>query len=120
MRDCRDSVRVVTEPMRLGRGTLARLPAAVERPRFVPTDIGIVHLGLGAFHRAHQAIYTDDALSASGGSWGIAGVSMKSPGVRDKLREQDGVYTAIEKSTGGTRRRIIGSLRAALAEALAE
>ena len=100
--------------MHLGRDTLARLPATLERPRVVPTDIGIVHLGLGAFHRAHQAIYTDDALAASGGPWGIAGVSLKSPGVRDRLREQDGFYTAIEKSTEGTRRRIVGSLRAAL------
>ena len=101
-------------PKRLGRDTLMRLPADVERPAEVPAGIGIVHLGLGAFHRAHQAIYTDDALAASGGPWAIAGVSLKSPGVREKLREQDGFYTAIEKSTGGTRRRIVGSLRAAL------
>ena len=104
----------MTQHVRLGRDTLAQLPAAVERPAIIPADIGIVHLGLGAFHRAHQAIYTDDALAAASGPWGIAGVSLKSRGVRDRLREQDGFYTAIEKSTEGTHRRIVGSLRASL------
>ncbi|WP_438862496.1 mannitol dehydrogenase family protein [Neptunicella sp.] len=54
--------------------------------------IGIVHLGPGAFHRAHQAVFTDNAL-AYGGDWGICGVSMRSKGVRDNLAEQDNLYT---------------------------
>lgn len=98
---------------RLDLGTLDRLPAAVARPAYAPGDvgIGIVHLGIGAFHRAHQAIYTDDALANAGGSWGICGVSLRSADVRDRLSPQRGLYTSIEKSPQGIRRRVIGSVR---------
>jgi len=60
----------------LGLGALPRIPAA-SRPRITPGDAGsgIVHLGLGAFHRAHQAVFTEDAMAAAGGNWGIAGVA---------------------------------------------
>jgi len=57
--------------------TLADLPPAIVRPAFDPArvGVGIVHLGLGAFHRAHQAVYTDDVL-AGDSRWGICGVSL--------------------------------------------
>jgi fructuronate reductase len=52
-----------------------RLPLAA-RPRLEPGfGAGILHLGLGAFHRAHQAVYTEDAIAAAGGDWGIVGVA---------------------------------------------
>ncbi|MBA6341536.1 mannitol dehydrogenase family protein [Colwellia sp. MB02u-10] len=57
------------------------------------TDIGIVHLGPGAFHRAHQAVYTENAMNLSGGHWGICGVSLRSATARDILAEQDNLYT---------------------------
>jgi len=57
------------------------------------TDIGIVHLGPGAFHRAHQAVYTENAMNLSGGNWGICGVSLRSPTARNILAEQDNLYT---------------------------
>jgi fructuronate reductase len=69
---------------------------------------------LGAFHRAHQAMYTDDALALRGGAWGICGVSLRSPGVRDRMTAQDGLYTSIEKSPDGIRRRVVGSVREVL------
>ena len=101
---------------RLSDATLAGVAAGVQRPGFDrrATGIGIVHLGLGAFHRAHQAIYTDAALAAQPGDWAIAGVSLRSADARDRLRPQDGLYTAIEYSPAGTRRRIVGSVREAL------
>jgi len=100
----------------LDDSTLAQVPASVARPRYDRTAlrVGVVHLGLGAFHRAHQAIYTDDALATQGGDWAIAGVSLRSADVRDRLRPQHGLYTAIEHSPAGTRRRVIGSVREAL------
>ena len=57
--------------MRLNLNALAALPDGVQRPTYDPSKvgIGIVHLGLGAFHRAHQAVYTDDAMTANGGDW---------------------------------------------------
>jgi fructuronate reductase len=57
------------------------------------TSIGIVHLGPGAFHRAHQAVYTENAMNLSGGNWGICGVSLRSATARNILAEQDNLYT---------------------------
>ena len=69
--------------MRLSLETLAEVPASVARPGYDASAIrsGVVHLGVGAFHRAHQAVYTDDAIAAAGGNWGIVGVSMRSRGI---------------------------------------
>jgi len=98
---------------KLSAATLERVPPAVARPAYAIDALrtGIVHLGIGAFHRAHQAIYTDDAIASAGGAWGICGVSLRSPDVRDRLMPQDGLYTAIEKSPAGVNRRIVGSVR---------
>ena len=69
-----------------------------DRSRVTP---GIVHLGLGAFHRAHQAVVTDMAMAASGDlSWGILGVSLRSPATRDALTPQDGLYTLALRDAG--------------------
>jgi fructuronate reductase len=102
--------------MRLGLSTLGTLMSDVGRPAFDPGTlrIGIVHLGIGAFHRAHQAIYTDDAIAQSGRDWAICGVSLRSADVRDRMAPQDGLYTAVEKCPAGVRRRIVGSVREVL------
>ncbi|HEX6138352.1 MAG TPA: mannitol dehydrogenase family protein [Casimicrobiaceae bacterium] len=101
---------------RLCAATLERLPADIARPAYRIGDVavGIVHVGIGAFHRAHQAIYTDAALAHAPGPWGICGVSLRSPEVRDRMAPQDGLYTSIEKSPGGIRRRVVGSVREVL------
>jgi fructuronate reductase len=101
---------------RLGFSTLSELPATVARPTYDPRaiGIGIVHLGIGAFHRAQTAVYSDDALAQERGDWGICGVSLRSAGVRDRLAPQDGLYTSVEKSPSAVRRRVIGSVREAL------
>jgi fructuronate reductase len=64
---------------------------------------GIVHLGLGNFHRAHQAVYTDAALTAHGGDWGTIGVSSRSGAVPDAMRSQDMLYTVVEISPEGAK-----------------
>ncbi|WP_416416345.1 mannitol dehydrogenase family protein [Paenarthrobacter aromaticivorans] len=63
---------------------------------------GIVHLGLGNFHRAHQAVYTDAAIKADGGDWGIIGVSSRSSTVPDAMHAQDMLYTVVEISPEGS------------------
>ncbi|KQV37531.1 MULTISPECIES: mannitol dehydrogenase family protein [unclassified Rhizobium] len=95
----------------LSRETLAHLPASVERPTYDPAalSVGIVHLGIGAFHRAHQAVFTDSVLSNDPG-WGICGVSLRSPETRDALAPQDGLYTLKVQDGGGERLRVIGSI----------
>ncbi len=97
---------------RLSPGTLAGLPAAIARPRYdrAGLDVGVVHIGLGAFHRAHQAVYTDDALNAVPGAWGICGVSLRSPDTRDALRPQAGLYTVGVRDEEGERLRVVGSV----------
>ena len=101
---------------RLASDTAADLPDTVQRPDYIRSapEYGIVHIGLGAFARAHQAIYTDDAIAASGEMWGITGVSLRSPDAATRLGPQDGLYTASIRSAGGTSRRLIGAVRGVL------
>jgi fructuronate reductase len=76
--------------------------------------IGIVHLGLGAFFRAHGAIYVAEAMAASGGDWGIVGVSLQSPTVRDRLVPQGCAYTAVELGPDGERPQVIEAVQEVL------
>lgn len=75
---------------------------------------GIVHLGLGAFFRAHGAIYTQQAMAAAGGDWGIIGVSLKTPTTRDALLPQGSVYHALELAPDGAELLLVTSLNAVL------
>lgn len=77
-------------------------------------DIGIVHLGVGAFHRAHMADYTDAVLRRGDLRWGIMGASLRSPETRDALAPQDFLYTIAESDEAGERCRVIGALRGVL------
>ncbi|MEJ1154581.1 MULTISPECIES: mannitol dehydrogenase family protein [Microbacterium] len=70
--------------------------------------IRIVHLGLGAFHRAHQAFYTARAVDAH--EWGIAAFTGRSRRLADALSAQGGVYTLIERAADGDRSQLIGSI----------
>lgn len=87
-------------------------PASLPRPLAYDRDattIGIVHFGPGAFFRAHQAAYVDDML-ARDPRWAICAVALKTPGVRDALGPQDGLYTLVELGET-TRFRVIGAIR---------
>ena len=99
---------------RLSSHTLATLPASVVRPLYdiEQTRIGIVHIGPGAFHRAHQAVYLDDML-AQHPDWAICGVSLHSHDVRDALQPQDGLYT-LALLGQQSQLRVIGALREVL------
>ena len=74
-------------------------------------DIGIVHLGVGAFHRAHQADYTDEAIRNGDLRWGILGASLRAADTRDALEPQDFLYTLAESDEAGERFRVIAALR---------
>ncbi|MFC3579156.1 mannitol dehydrogenase family protein [Sphingomonas hylomeconis] len=93
--------------MRLSRANLSALTNNVARPAAQGVTNGrIVHLGIGAFHRAHQAIYTQDGSTPDDG-WRITGVSLRSPAVRDALNPQDGLYTVTEQSNGVASTRLV-------------
>jgi fructuronate reductase len=74
------------------------------------TTAGIVHLGLGAFFRAFGCVYIADAMAASGGNWGVIGVSLRSPDTRDALREQGWAYTSVSLDPHGAMPRVISVL----------
>jgi fructuronate reductase len=101
---------VTTTPL-LGLGTLARLPVQ-SRPLVRPGDVpaGIVHLGLGAFHRAHQAVYTEEAIAAAGGDWGIVGVAPRSASVVADLEAQDRLFSMTTMSGPAAGTRVVGVL----------
>jgi fructuronate reductase len=97
--------------------TEAGLPAE-HRTRLSRTapqrPVGIVHLGLGAFFRAHGAIYIEEAMTRSGGDWGILGVSLQSSTTRDQLAPQGGTYVALELGPTGETARHVQSVQQVL------
>jgi len=85
----------------LSRRTLPTAFPGLTAGRPAPPPAGIVHLGLGNFHRAHQAVYTDAALTAEPGPWGIIGVASRSAAVVEALRAQQLLYTVVQISPEG-------------------
>lgn len=102
--------------MRLSARTLHQLPAGVARPAYDRSAVraGMLHLGVGAFHRAHQAVYMDDVLAAGETGWGVIGASLRSPDVRDALAPQDWLYTLALRSGEGMQLRVIGAIQTML------
>ncbi|MDG4904834.1 mannitol dehydrogenase family protein [Mesorhizobium sp. WSM4898] len=97
---------------RLSNATIAQLPGTFAIPRYDRGAVtpGIVHLGVGAFHRAHQAAYVDACLADGDTGWGIIGLSLRSPDTRDALSPQDGLYTLAVRESAGEQLQIIGSI----------
>src|SRR3954469_12579430 len=84
-------------PPRLDPRSLRRVggsarPGVGDRPA-----VGIVHLGLGAFHRAHQAVYTAEAIERAGGDWGILGVAPRRPAAVEALAPQQGLFSVVDR-----------------------
>ncbi|MDX7950013.1 mannitol dehydrogenase family protein [Lichenihabitans sp. Uapishka_5] len=97
---------------RLCTATLDRLPHGVARPSYDRATLatGIVHLGIGAFHRAHQAVYTDSVLAMGDRRWGILGASLRSADTCDALAPQDGLYGLAVRDAAGERLQVVGSV----------
>lgn len=95
---------------RLSYGNYGTSSAPNPDPRSL--TVGQVHLGLGAFHRAHQAIYTEDAIRHNGEThWGVAAFTQRSGAAAALLAPQDGLYTVIEEGAAAAPPRIVGVLR---------
>lgn len=100
---------------KLSNATLQSLPAGVARPRYDRSTLtpGIVHIGVGNFHRAHQAVYLDDLFNTGQGhDWALIGAGVRTHDVemRRKLAEQDNLTTVIELDPKGNRARVTGSM----------
>jgi len=104
-----------TSPIKLNQSNLRLFSPDVKVPTYDRHGVtqSIVHIGVGGFHRAHQAVYLDDLLHLPGYSeWGLCGVGLLKNDcrMRDALLPQDFLYTVVECSAAGERARVIGSL----------
>jgi mannitol 2-dehydrogenase len=90
---------------------VASLGVHVPRYERAALEPRILHLGVGGFHRAHMAVYTDE-VAAEGGTWGIRGAGLLDADRRmaDTLHAQDCLYTVIERDSDGSRTRVVGSI----------
>jgi mannitol 2-dehydrogenase len=106
----------MTPAIPLSARTLPQIDARVARPGYdrSAVRVGIVHFGVGAFHRAHEAMYLDDLMNAGEGmDWGICGVGVlpSDARMRDTMAAQDCLYTLTVKHADGTLEpRVIGSI----------
>ncbi|MBY5850295.1 mannitol dehydrogenase family protein [Rhizobium ruizarguesonis] len=92
--------------------TLSGLAPTAKLPAYDRDQLksGILHLGPGAFFRAHFAPFTDAAIAVSGGDWGIEVASLRTADVADHLNEQNGLYTMLIRDTSGTVAQVIGPI----------
>jgi fructuronate reductase len=97
---------------KLSRATLSQVSESVKTPGYTPkpTETGVLHLGLGAFHRAHQAMVFDQLLRGGDSRWGIHGVGMTQPGLVNKLRAQNGLYSVRIAGATGVEWQVPGAL----------
>jgi mannitol 2-dehydrogenase len=97
----------------LRRANLETLPTSVSKPRYDATQLtpAVVHLGVGAFHRAHQAVYLDRLAEAGERGWGLVGSGVRSGRLASSLIPQDGLYTVIERGAGAQRPRVVGIMQ---------
>jgi fructuronate reductase len=96
---------------RLSSAMLQRPPRNMTVPEYDRGSItpGIVHLGIGAFHRAHMAVYVDSVLHEEP-DWGIVGASLRRPDTKDALAPQDYLYSVAVRDASGTKYRLVGSI----------
>jgi mannitol 2-dehydrogenase len=97
---------VATDTPRARRRERARLPA-YDRASLTPS---VVHLGVGGFHRAHQAVYLDELAERGNTDWGIVGVSLRRRAMKDALDAQGGLFTVLQRGPDGDEARVVGSL----------
>ena len=98
---------------RLGAARLTELPPDVRRPGYAREGltIGHAHIGVGAFHRCHQAEFVDDMLEAQFGPWGIVGINLAPPRLAESLAPQDCLDSRTLRKGTRTETRVIGALR---------
>jgi fructuronate reductase/mannitol 2-dehydrogenase len=100
-----------TEALPLTDATLHSLPDGVDVPTYDRAGLrpGVVHIGVGGFHRAHQAVYFDElARRGLAGDWGLTGVGLRSPQMGEVLRSQDCLYLVVKRGGEGSTARVVG------------
>ena len=96
----------------LSAATLLSMPRHVATPRYDRTALvpAVVHIGVGGFHRAHQAMYFDDLAATGVTDWGVVGVGLHRPQMGEVLHAQDGLFTVVERGADRASARVVGSV----------
>ncbi len=99
-------------PLYIADRMLTSLSENVSVPAYDRTALtpAIVHVGVGGFHRAHQAVYLDDLARLGDSDWGEIGIGLRSPAMRDAIVPQDCLFTVVERGVEHDRARIVGSM----------
>lgn len=98
--------------IRLSDSTLPSLSRRLATPGYDRGRLqpSMVHIGVGGFHRAHQAVYLDDLARCGSTDWGLVGVGLRSPAMRSALVPQDGLFTVVEQDSAGETARVVGAM----------
>ncbi|MGH3634966.1 mannitol dehydrogenase family protein [Mycobacterium sp.] len=102
-----------TDSLPLSDATLREHSQRIDVPTYDRSALarGVVHIGAGNFHRAHQAVYFDDlARSGISQQWGIADISLRGRKMKDSLAAQDGLYTVVQRDHDRQTARVVGSI----------
>ncbi|HJX43704.1 MAG TPA: mannitol dehydrogenase family protein [Geodermatophilus sp.] len=104
--------RAAARAVPLSDRTLPDLPPEVSAPTYDRAGLrpGIVHFGVGGFHRAHQAVYLDELARRGHTDWGVVGVGLHSREIGEVLADQDGMWTVVERAADGDRATVVGAL----------
>ena len=102
-------------PLKVNQELISRPPQNVAMPRYDRRELkpGILHIGVGGFHRAHQAVYAEDLFHlGEERQWGLCGIGLlpQDAHMRDVMREQDCLYTLVERAQNGDSARVVGSI----------
>ncbi|MCW2972372.1 MAG: Mannitol dehydrogenase domain, partial [Thermoleophilia bacterium] len=105
-----------TYPHRLTRPALTELPRSLQVPNYDPDSLvpAIVHIGVGGFHRAHQAVYLDDLACRGERAWGEIGVCLRRPEMRERLEPQDNLFTVVAHDQSASEARVVGAMSCCL------
>ncbi len=101
----------MTAPVRLGDDTLGHHAARVAVPTYDRSALtpAVVHISVGSFHRSHQAVYFDElAQRGITTDWGLTGVGLHRPEMREVLTAQDALYTVVSRSSACDEARVVG------------
>ena len=103
----------MSAPIPLRTSTLPQLGRRVDVPRYRRTALvpSVVHLSVGSFHRSHQAMYFERLARIGHTAWGLVGVGLRRPDMREALVAQDGLYTVVERGGTADRACVVGVIR---------
>jgi mannitol 2-dehydrogenase len=107
-----DSLIAVPAALPLANETLSLLPERVSFPTYDRSELipAVVHVGVGGFHRAHQAVYFDELASRGITEWGVVGVGISRPEMAEVLSAQDNLFTVVERGVEDSSARVVGSM----------